>query len=88
MQNYINYFCFVFFIVLKLMGKQVVGVVGPKCSIIANIISHIANELKVSVLSFTTTYPTISPLQYPYFIRITLSDAFQMQAVSNFVNYY
>ncbi|KAH7692079.1 Ionotropic glutamate receptor plant protein [Dioscorea alata] len=74
--------------VLKLMGKQVVGVVGPQCSIIANIISHIAKELKVPLLSFAATDPTISSLQYPYFIRTTLSDAFQMQAVSNFINYY
>ncbi|KAM0945199.1 putative periplasmic binding protein-like I [Dioscorea sansibarensis] len=74
--------------VLKLMGKHIVAVVGPQCSIIANIISHVANELKVPLLSFAATDPTFSSLQYPYFIRTTLSDAFQMQAVSDFVNYY
>lgn len=73
---------------LKLMGKHIVAVVGPQCSIIANIISHIAKELKVPLLSFAATDPTFSSLQYPYFIRTTLSDVFQMQAVSDFVHHY
>ncbi|KAM0945201.1 putative periplasmic binding protein-like I [Dioscorea sansibarensis] len=74
--------------VLKLMGKQIVAVVGPQCSIIANIISHVGNELKVPILSFAATDPTLSSLQYTYFLRTTLSDAFQMEAISDFVNHY
>ncbi|KAH7692080.1 Ionotropic glutamate receptor plant protein [Dioscorea alata] len=73
---------------LKLMRKHIVAVVGPQCSKIANIISYIAKELKVPLLSFAATDPTFSSLQYPYFIRTTFSDVFQMQAVSEFVNYY
>ncbi|KAJ0963869.1 hypothetical protein J5N97_028991 [Dioscorea zingiberensis] len=74
--------------VLRLMGKHIVAVIGPQCSIIANIISYVGNELKVPLLSFGATDPTLSSLQYPYFVRTTQSDYFQMQAVAELVSYY
>lgn len=55
---------------------------------IAHVISHIANELQVPLLSFAATDPTLTSLQIPYFVRTTQSDQFQMAAVAVIVGYY
>ncbi|KAK7263529.1 hypothetical protein RJT34_31120 [Clitoria ternatea] len=73
---------------LQLMENDVVAVVGPQSSGIAHMISHIVNELHVPLLSFGATDPTLSALQYPYFIRTTQSDYYQTYAVADFVDYY
>ncbi|KAK6918873.1 Receptor, ligand binding region [Dillenia turbinata] len=74
--------------VLQLMENDVVAVIGPQSSGIGHIISHVVNELHVPLLSFGATDPTLSALQYPYFLRTTQSDYFQMHAVADLVDYY
>lgn len=73
---------------LQLMEKDVVAVLGPQSSGIAHVVSHVVNELRIPLLSFGATDPTLSALQYPYFIRTTQSDYFQMYAVADLVDYY
>ncbi|KAM0945226.1 putative periplasmic binding protein-like I [Dioscorea sansibarensis] len=73
---------------LEFMEKDVVAIVGPQRSLLAHIISHIANELHVPLLSYGATDPTLSILQFPYFVRTTQSDAFQMQSIAEFIDYY
>ncbi|CAN8247699.1 unnamed protein product [Cochlearia groenlandica] len=73
---------------LQVMENKVVAAIGPQSSGIAHIISHVANELHVPLLSFAATDPTLSSLQYPYFLRTTHNDYFQMNAISDFVFYY
>ncbi|KAJ1404327.1 Solute-binding protein family 3/N-terminal domain of MltF [Sesbania bispinosa] len=73
---------------LQLMENDVVAVVGPQSSGTAHIISHVVNELHVPLLSFGATDPTLSALQYPYFIRTTQSDYHQMFAIADLVEYY
>ncbi|PIN08295.1 Glutamate-gated kainate-type ion channel receptor subunit GluR5 [Handroanthus impetiginosus] len=46
------------------------------------------NELHVPLLSFGATDPTLSALQYPYFLRTTINDYFQMYAISDLVAYF
>ncbi|KAG4390451.1 hypothetical protein AAZX31_06G285100 [Glycine max] len=70
------------------MENDVVAVVGPLSSGIAHVISHVVNELHVPLLSFGATDPTLSSLQYPYFVRTTQNDYFQMYAIADFVDYY
>lgn len=65
-----------------------VAVIGPQSSGIGHVISHVVNELHVPLLSFGATDPTLSSLQYPYFIRTTQNDHFQMHAVADLVQYY
>lgn len=65
-----------------------VAVIGPQSSGIGHVISHIVNELHVPLLSFAATDPTLSASEYPYFLRSTLSDYFQMHAVASIVDYY
>lgn len=73
---------------LQLMVNEVVAIIGPQSSGIAHIISHVANELNVPLLSFAATDPTLNSLQYPYFLRTTQSDYFQMNAVADILDYY
>ncbi|KAK2988035.1 hypothetical protein RJ640_011298 [Escallonia rubra] len=72
---------------LQLMENDVVVAIGPQSSGIAHVISHVVNELHVPLLSLATD-PTLSALQYPYFLRTTQSDYFQMYAIANLVEYY
>ncbi|TVT97503.1 hypothetical protein EJB05_57250 [Eragrostis curvula] len=73
---------------LQLMEKNVVAVIGPQSSGIGHAISHVVNELHVPLLSFAATDPTLSASEYPYFLRTTISDYFQMHAVASIVDYY
>ncbi|KAG2607986.1 hypothetical protein PVAP13_4NG293900 [Panicum virgatum] len=73
---------------LQLMEENVVAVIGPQSSGIGHVISHVANELHIPLLSFAATDPTLSALEYPYFLRTTISDYFQMNAVASIVDYY
>ncbi|XVF43388.1 hypothetical protein PTKIN_Ptkin02bG0036400 [Pterospermum kingtungense] len=73
---------------LQLMESDIVVAIGPQSSGIAHVISHVVNELHVPLLSFGATDPTLSSLQYPYFLRSTHSDYFQMYAIADLVDYY
>ncbi|KAI3724699.1 hypothetical protein L2E82_36485 [Cichorium intybus] len=73
---------------LQFMESDTVAIVGPQSSVVAHIISHVANELQVPLLSFAATDPTLSNLQFPYFIRSTQSDLHQMTAVSEIIDFY
>ncbi|XP_028547559.1 glutamate receptor 3.1 [Dendrobium catenatum] len=73
---------------LQFMETDIVAIIGPQSSVVAHVITHVANELKVPLLSFSATDPTLSSLQYPFFVRTTQSDAFQMAAVAELVDYF
>ncbi|XP_056856401.1 glutamate receptor 3.3-like [Raphanus sativus] len=73
---------------LRFMEKDIVGIIGPQCSVVAHMISHMANELRVPLLSFAVTDPVMSPLQFPYFIRTSQSDLYQMEAIASIVDLY
>ncbi|KAK6245702.1 hypothetical protein SCA6_008792 [Theobroma cacao] len=73
---------------LQYMETDVVAIIGPQCAVVAHIISHVANELQVPLLSFAVTDPTLSSLQFPFFVRTTQSDLYQMTAVAEIVEHY
>ncbi|XP_048434097.1 glutamate receptor 3.4-like [Pyrus x bretschneideri] len=73
---------------LELVENDVVAAIGPQSSGIAHVISHVVNELHVPLLSFGATDPSLAALQYPYFVRTTQSDLFQMHAVADLVEYF
>ncbi|KAF7829066.1 glutamate receptor 3.6-like [Senna tora] len=74
--------------VLHLMARHPVAIIGPQSSITAHVISHIANELQVPLLSFSATEPTLSSLEFPFFVRTSHSDLYEMTAIAELVNYY
>ncbi|KAI3786345.1 hypothetical protein L1987_39955 [Smallanthus sonchifolius] len=69
---------------LELMEKDVVAAIGPQSSTIA----HVVNELHIPLLTFGATDPTLAALQYPYFLRTTQNDYYQMSAVADVINYF
>ncbi|KAF6175777.1 hypothetical protein GIB67_035904 [Kingdonia uniflora] len=73
---------------LQLMEKDVVAIIGPQSSGVAHVISEVVDELHVPLLSFAATDPSLSALQFPYFLRVTQSDYFQMQAIADLVEHY
>ncbi|CAN1127743.1 Glutamate receptor 3.3 [Linum perenne] len=73
---------------LQFMETHTIAIIGPQSSVVAHIISHVANELQVPLLSFAATDPTLNSLQFPFFVRTTHSDTFQMAAVAEIVDHY
>ncbi|XP_043712818.1 glutamate receptor 3.2-like [Telopea speciosissima] len=73
---------------LKYMETDTVAIIGPQTAIMAHVISHLANELQVPLLSFTALDPTLSSLQYPFFVQTAPNDLFQMTAIADMVSYY
>ncbi|ESW28245.1 hypothetical protein PHAVU_003G270800 [Phaseolus vulgaris] len=71
-----------------LMERETVAIIGPQYSVMAHVISHIANEMQVPLLSFAATDPTLTSLQFPYFVRTTQSDLYQMAAVAEIADHF
>ena len=84
--------CFFFLVITALQfmekEKETVAIIGPLNSVIAHEISQISNELQVPLLSYAATDPTLSSLQFPFFVRTSQNDLFQMAAVAEIVDYY
>ncbi|KAL5856292.1 hypothetical protein ACOSQ3_006130 [Xanthoceras sorbifolium] len=73
---------------LQFMEADTVAIIGPQNAVMAHVLSHLANELCVPLLSFTALDPTLSPLQYPFFVQTAPNDEFQMTAIAEMVSYY
>ncbi|KAJ4965234.1 hypothetical protein NE237_017083 [Protea cynaroides] len=73
---------------LKYMEIDTVAIIGPQNAVMAHVISHFANELQVPLLSFTALDPTLTALQYPFFVQTAPNDLFQMTAIADMVSYY
>lgn len=72
----------------QVLENEVVAIIGPQFSAVAHILSGIANGLQVPLVSYGATDPTLSSLQFPYFLRTTHSDAFQMDAMADLIEFY
>ncbi|KAK6154046.1 hypothetical protein DH2020_013685 [Rehmannia glutinosa] len=70
------------------MATESVAIIGPQSSVTARALSYLANELHVPLLSFSATDPTLSSLQFPYFVRTSHNDLFQMAAIADIIRYY
>ncbi|KAK3221675.1 hypothetical protein Dsin_008700 [Dipteronia sinensis] len=73
---------------LKFMETETVAIIGPQDSVTAHVVSHVSKELQVPLLSFSASDPTLSSLQFPYFVRTCLSDLYQMAAIAEIIDYY
>ncbi|XP_048336045.2 glutamate receptor 3.2 isoform X2 [Ziziphus jujuba] len=73
---------------LRYMGSDTVAIIGPQNSVMAHVLSHLANELHVPLLSFTALDPSLTPLQYPYFVQTAPNDQYQMAAIAEMVSYF
>ncbi|KAK4406830.1 Glutamate receptor 3.2 [Sesamum angolense] len=73
---------------LQYMETDTVAIIGPQVSGMAHILSHLANELHVPMLSFTALDPSLSSLQYPYFVQTAPNDLFQITAIADMISYF
>ncbi|KAG8363922.1 hypothetical protein BUALT_Bualt19G0072800 [Buddleja alternifolia] len=73
---------------LQYMETDTVAIIGPQVSEMAHILSNLANELHVPMLSFTALDPSLSSLQYPYFVQTVPNDLSQMTAIADMVSYF
>ncbi|XP_010440065.1 PREDICTED: glutamate receptor 3.2 [Camelina sativa] len=73
---------------LQFMETDAVAIIGPQTSIMAHVLSHLANDLNVPMLSFTAFDPSLSPLQFPFFVYTAPSDLFLMRAIAEMISYY
>ncbi|XP_062081522.1 glutamate receptor 3.2 isoform X1 [Humulus lupulus] len=73
---------------LRYMESDTVAIIGPQNAVMAHVLSHLANELHIPLLSFTALDPNLSPLQYPYFVQTAPNDLFQMAAIADMVSYF
>ncbi|CAO2830717.1 unnamed protein product [Amaranthus hypochondriacus] len=73
---------------MTIIESGVVAIIGPQSSVIAHVVSQVAKGLQVPLLSFAATDPTLSSLEYPFFVRTTQNDLFQMAAIADIVDYY
>ncbi|KAF3337041.1 glutamate receptor 3.5-like protein [Carex littledalei] len=73
---------------LQVLEKNVVAIIGPQSSGGSRILSDMANSLQVPLVSFSATDPTLSSLEFPYFLRATQSDQFQMRAIADIVDFF
>ncbi|XP_057796661.1 glutamate receptor 3.7 [Salvia miltiorrhiza] len=70
----------------KVIENEVVAIIGPQSSAIARIISHIATGLQIPVVSYAATDPSLSSLQFPFFVRTAPPDSTQMLAMADLVD--
>ncbi|XAR64273.1 hypothetical protein NMG60_11024549 [Bertholletia excelsa] len=73
---------------LQFMKTDIIAIIGPQSSVVAHLASHITSSFQVPQLSFAATDPSLSPMQFPFFVRTTQSDLYQMTAVADIVDYY
>ncbi|KAJ7981300.1 Glutamate receptor [Quillaja saponaria] len=72
----------------QVLEKGVVAIIGPQSSAIAHMISQIANGLQVPLISYAATDPTLSALQFPFFLRTVPSESEQMAAMADLIDFY
>lgn len=73
---------------MTIIESGVVAIIGPQSSVVAHVVSQVAQGLQVPLLSFAATDPTLSFREYPFFVRTAQNDIFEMAAIADIVNYY
>ncbi|KAK2370227.1 glutamate receptor 3.3 [Trifolium repens] len=71
----------------QVLEQGVAAIIGPQSSAIAHSISQIADAVKVPLISYAATDPTLSSLQFPLFFRTVQSDSEQMVAMANLIDF-
>uniref|UniRef100_A0A2P2JYM2 Glutamate receptor n=1 Tax=Rhizophora mucronata TaxID=61149 RepID=A0A2P2JYM2_RHIMU len=73
---------------LNFMERDTVAIIGPQSPVTAHVISFVAQELQVPLLSFSATDPTLASLQFPFSVMTAQNDLFQMTAIAQIVDHY
>ncbi|KAH7662084.1 glutamate receptor ionotropic plant protein [Dioscorea alata] len=68
-----------------LINNRVEAIIGPQTSIQAKFVAELGNRTHIPIISFSATSPVLSSVRTPYFIRTTISDSSQAQAIAALV---
>jgi ionotropic glutamate receptor len=74
--------------VFDLLEMEVVAIIGPQASEVAEFILHLGDTAQVPVVSFSVTRPLLSNHRFPYFVRMAHSDALQMHPIAALAQAY
>ncbi|CAI9090042.1 OLC1v1024726C1 [Oldenlandia corymbosa var. corymbosa] len=66
-------------------NENVQAILGPQTSMQANYVINLGQYAEIPIISFSATSPTLSSLRSEYFIRATLNDSSQAQAIGSLV---
>ncbi|CAN8285487.1 unnamed protein product [Cochlearia groenlandica] len=69
-------------------NEQVSVIIGPRTSMQAEFMIKIANKSQVPIITFSATSPLLTSINSPYFVRATLDDTYQVQAIADIVKYF
>ncbi|KAK4435710.1 Glutamate receptor 2.7 [Sesamum alatum] len=65
-----------------LKNVEVQAILGPQTSVQANFMINLGDKAQVPVITFSATSPSLSSQRSPYFVRATLNDSSQVEAIS------
>ncbi|KAF8084043.1 hypothetical protein N665_0736s0004 [Sinapis alba] len=64
---------------------QVSAIIGPRSSTQAEFMIKLANKFEVPTITFSATSPLLKSIDNPYFVRATIDDSFQAEAIAAIV---
>ncbi|KAJ4891241.1 Glutamate receptor 2.8 [Raphanus sativus] len=67
-------------------NEQVSAIIGPRSSMQAEFMIRMANKSQVPIITFSATSPLLTSIKSPYFVRATLDDSCQVEAIAAVVN--
>ncbi|KAL2236872.1 UNVERIFIED_CONTAM: Glutamate receptor 2.7 [Sesamum indicum] len=68
-----------------LKNVEVQAIIGPEFSVQANFLIALGHKAHVPVVTFSATSPSLSSTRSPYFVRATLNDSSQVDAIGAIV---
>ncbi|CAA2974318.1 Glutamate receptor [Olea europaea subsp. europaea] len=68
-----------------LNNVEVKAIIGPQQSTQANFVINLGNNSKIPIITFSATSPSLTSLRSPYFIRATLNDSAQLEAITSVI---
>ncbi|KAG2308526.1 hypothetical protein Bca52824_028274 [Brassica carinata] len=66
-------------------NAQVSAIIGPGSSMQAEFMIRMANKFQVPTISFSATSPLLKSIDNSYFVRATMDDSFQVEAIAAIV---
>ncbi|KAM4122559.1 hypothetical protein ACB094_01G093000 [Castanea mollissima] len=69
-------------------NAKVQAIIGPENSMQAKFIIDLGEKAQVPIVAFSTTSPSLTSLQSPYFFQATQSSSSQVKAISEIVQAY
>ncbi|XP_010469991.1 PREDICTED: glutamate receptor 2.8-like [Camelina sativa] len=68
-----------------IQNEQVRAIIGPINSMQAQFMIRLANKTRVPTITFSASSPLLRSIKSPYFVRATVDDSFQVNAIAAIV---